>query len=717
MRQSEQTFDFPQTNKVDLLADEVVYDETQNIVSAIGNVEVTQLDRILRADQIVFQINQDVVTASGNVVLNETTGDVYFADNLELKDEMKNGFVVGLSGILADGSRFTAKDAEKIEDLKVILRKASYTPCELCKSNPDKPPIWQLKANKVTHHRDEQRISYNDATFEVYGVPTAYIPYFSHPDGTVERKSGFLTPSFGIDSNRGFIYEQKYYWDIDPGKDATFGAMLMTDQNPLLLGEYRQRFDKAEMSFDAGLTYEERNDQIAGETVTQNQELRGHLFATGLWNINQKWRAGFDIEYVSDDQYLREFDFFNEDVLENRLFVERFSDRNYFLGRFLRFQDIRISDAADQPNILPELYSKFIGKPNSLLGGRYDFELSSLNLTREGSDQDLARITTKAGWEIRFIHNIGLVSNLDFNLRGDLYRANDRDISNTANNRSTDSNSLRGFASASYEAGYPLVNQLQSSQITIEPLASITVGTNIDEDGDIPNEDSQDVFLDATNLFNSNRFPGFDRIEDETHATYGLRTGWFHNKGQRVELFLGQSYRFEIDDNPFPRGSGLSERESDFVGSITANWSEKLNLAYASSFANSNFASRRHEVDMYGSLEKLTYSVRYFYARDLEGTDLEDSREQISTFGRYHFNDRWSAYSTIRYDFAEDTQGLRQFSYGIDYQGQCVSFGIGGDRKLTSDATGDSSTTILFRIGLKNLGNFETGGFSLGDSN
>ena len=144
--------------------------------------------------------------AQGNVVLEETTGDIYRAEHVTLKDQMKDGFVRGLEGVLADGSRFSAQEAEKVADLKVIMRKATYTACEICQSNPDKPPIWQIKARNVTHHKDEARISYNDATFEVAGVPVGYLPYFSHPDGSLDRKTGLLFPTIGFDSRLGVNY-------------------------------------------------------------------------------------------------------------------------------------------------------------------------------------------------------------------------------------------------------------------------------------------------------------------------------------------------------------------------------------------------------------------------------------------------------------------------------------------------------------------------------
>jgi len=636
-------------------------------VSAIGNVEFEQSGRILRADLVTYNLNTDKVQAEGNVIVNEVTGDTYFADDVELKDKMKDGFVTGLRGVLADGSRFSAKEAEKIADLKVIMNVASYTPCEPCEKNPEEDPFWQIKADKVTHHKDEQRVAYEDATFEVYGTPVAYLPYFSHPDGSVDRKSGFLTPSVGFDSNLGGVYRQEYYWAISPDKDLTVGSEVFTKEAPLLTAEYRQRFKNAEIIADGGITYSQRTDRSAGRDLEQDDEERGHLFVDGLWNINDKWRAGTALELVSDEQYLRQYNITSEDVLENKVYLERFSGRDYGTGRLIRFKDVRVSDRrVDQPNVLPEIYTRFLGDPNSLLGGRWSVEASALALQREGSDQDLARGTLEAGWQGRKVMDFGLVNTLDLTVRGDAYRANDRDIIDESSNLNRDSTALRGFTQAHLQTSMPFSKDLKSAQMVVEPLVSLTAGSNLNVSDDIPNEDSLDVFLDSTNIFNANRFPGYDRIEDKSFTTYGLRTGLYADNGYHGEVFLGQSYRLDDKDNPFLEGSGLSEQESDFVGNISANLGERFRINYGMQLANDNFSSRRHEIDANGR--------------------------------------------ATQYDLATETEGLRKLSYGLDYQGQCVTFLVGGERQLTNDSTGDSGTEIMMRIGLKNLGEFATSG-------
>lgn len=705
--------DTTQDAPVDLEANNVTHDEAAQTVTASGDVEMVQGGRILKADTVSYNLQTDKVRATGNVVLSEADGTTYFADDVELKEDMKDGFVKSLQVLLADGSRFTAEEGERISGTKMILRRASYTPCEPCKEDPSKPPLWQLRADKVTHDEAEKKIIYRDAWFEFAGVPLAYTPYFSHSDGSEKQKSGFLTPTVGFDSELGPSYQQEYYWAVAPDKDVTVGAVVPTNVNPVALAEYRQRFENASFQINGSGTYSDRIDSIAGRRAYIDDEARGHLFGEGQWDMDEKWRSGTRLAVASDDQYLRQYNIDSDDVLENEIYAERFSGRDYLVGRALAFQDVRVSRRqVDQPAVLPEVLASFYGDPNGFLGGRWNANVSALGLYRDGNGQDLGRSTVELGWQRRYITGFGLVNTFDALMRGDAYNVQDRvGVLDDRNKTHT-----RGFANANWEVSYPFVKRFDESQVTIAPVASVTAGTNVDFDDDIPNEDSQDFVLDPTNLFESNRFAGYDLIEDRSHATYGIRTGWFGDNGYRGEVFFGQSYRFEDEDNPFNVGSGLSEQKSDYVGQITGRFAQWFNLDYRFQLNEEDFSSQRHEVDTTAEFGRLQLGTRYFYAAGIEGTDLDFSREQIRPSARLRLFGDWYTTGAVRYDFGEEDKGLRSASYGLDYDGQCMTFALTAQRTLTDDETGDSDTEILLRIGLKNLGEFESSGISIGGS-
>lgn len=699
----------PDDAPVDFVAKTVEYDDINQKVTAMGDVEIMQNGRIVKADRVVYNLTTEVVSVEGNVALMEKNGDVHFVDKADLEQGMKNGYVKKLRSVLADGSRFTASEGRRINGERIEMKDASYTPCEPCKANPEKEPVWQIKADTVTHDNTDHSVSYKNATFEVSGVPVAYVPYFSHPDGTVKQKSGFLTPTFSFSSDLGFSATPRYYWGIDPSQDATFGIRTFVEENPMFMGEYRKRFEDAELEVSGGVVYSDRTAGSGSNTDYEDEEIRGHFFGKGLWDIDNKLRAGFKAAMASDDQYLRQYDISSEDVLENELYLERFSGRDYATIRALTFQDVRTSDrATDQPDIIPEMEASFLGKPGEILGGRWNFDFSALGLTRSGSGQDVLRGSINSGWERKDIFDSGFVNVISANVRGDSYTVPQREEDLLGAGSDGDSTASRFYPVLHNVTSYPMVNNFSELQAVVEPLVAVTASTNVENGDNIPNEDSQDVQIDANNIFQENRFPGLDRVEDKSHVTYGVRTGLHSYDGSKGEIFLGQSYRLDAADNPFPSGSGLENRSSNYVGEISASYLDSFNLNYKFELASENLSSERHELDANATLDRLFLSTSYFFDKALEGTDLNESREQVSGGVGYYFTDEWRTRASARYDLEEENEGLRSANLTLDYLGQCFTVSTTAARKFTYESTGDNETEIMVRVGLKNLGEFGT---------
>lgn len=684
------------TEKVDLFADTVSYDEINQVITASGKVEILQAGRIVKANNVIYNLQKDTVEAVGDVAMMDTNGDVHFAERVELERALKDGYIRKLRSVLVDGSRITAGEGQKIGG-KTVMKDATYTPCEECKADPEKPVLWQIVADEVSHDKEKHEIAYKNAKFEVHGVPVFYTPYFSHTDGTIKQKNGFLMPKLSLNSQLGFGLTSRYYWGISPSEDATIGARVFSKNNPQLLGEYRKRFNNAEISFDSSATYSE-----------DDEKFRGHLFGKGLWDINDNWRAGFQNQLTSDDKYLREYDITSDNVLENQIYAEKFDNRDYFVVRALGFQDVRVSDrSVDQPNILPEIQASFMGTPNGALGGRWTVDLSSLSLLRKGNGQDVFRTSAETAWERKDIGSSGLVNTFTISSRLDGYQISDRDEISIVGGEGG-ANSFRFYPYIHDVVSYPVSKNIGSALVVIEPTIALTTSVRTKNNTDIPNEDSQDVQIDAVNIFEANRFPGLDRVEDGTHVTYGARTGLYKDDGSKGEIFLGQSYRLDDLENPFPDGSGLSEDESDLVGQIIAQYQDLYSLDYRFQFASESMQAERHELFGFANLGDLSFSTTYLYARSLERTNLQDSRQQIYGTAAYRLDDEWNLLTSARYDLSDEEKGLRSSSFGVNYIGQCFTVLTSLKRSYADKDTGDAATEFSVQLGLKNLGSIGT---------
>jgi LPS-assembly protein len=704
----------PNAPFVHLMADTVMHDDQRQIATAEGHVEFIYEERVLKAQRVDYDLARETVTAVGDVVLMDRNGDVHFADRLQLTRDMQEGYIQALQTTLADGSRFWAHEGHRKQGQVIVMREARYTPCTPCKTDPSRSPLWQLRANKVIHDNVAKTVSYQDAWMELAGVPVVYTPYFSHPDGSVKQKDGFLAPIMKLSSRNGANVTGRYYWGLDPWRDATLGVQAFTKQAPRVLGEYRERFDRGEVAAAASVTYSDRKDRDGTNTVVRDEKLRGHFETKARFDLNDYWRSGVNLNIASDEQYLRQYDVTTTDVLENEIYAERFDNRDYAVVRMMAFQDLRTSTRqVDQPNILPEAEAIFYGDPGSLLGGRWRWDASLLGLERGDGGDDMTRASTTASWNGRYVTGGGLVNTFDAMVRGDLYYALNR-----GTDSATEKNKSRLFPLAQWTMRYPLARPSDRGQWVLEPIAALTLVPRLDQDlDDIPNEDSQDIQLDASNLFESSRFPGLDRVEDLSRVTYGGRVMHQGERGDMVEVFLGQSYRFEQDaTTPFPRNSGLADQQSDYVGRVKFNNAKGFIIDYGFQLDGRELESVRHEFDAGYSRDRWSLNTRYLYAKTIEGIGVDESREQIQSYASYRFLPDWQARLGANYDLGEDP-GLRKTVMGLDYLGQCLTFSANIQRNLTSETSGESGSELTLRIGLKNLGEFQTSGIGLGSTN
>ena len=56
----------------------------------------------------------------------------------------------------------------------------------------------------------------------LFNIPVFYLPYFSHPDPSVRKRSGFLMPTVETDQNLGDSFSVPIFYNIRSNLDLTF---------------------------------------------------------------------------------------------------------------------------------------------------------------------------------------------------------------------------------------------------------------------------------------------------------------------------------------------------------------------------------------------------------------------------------------------------------------------------------------------------------------
>lgn len=682
-----------------LQADELIHDKNEGTVIATGNVEAAQGERVLLADRITYNERTDTITATGNVTLLEPSGDVIFADEIELTDEMKNGLIRHIRIILTDESRFAANGAVRSGGNRTEMSKAVFSPCPLCTEHPEQPPLWQIKATRVVHDQRRREITYTDAFFELFGVPIAYTPYFSHPDPTVERRSGFLTPSFGGNSRLGATIKVPYFFNLAPNRDATISPIFTTDEGVVLSGEYRHRVENGQFSLSGSITRPERRGN-SGEIIG-GRDTRGHFEGVGEFKIDDTWRWGFDVARTTDDTYLRRYGFNAADTLTSNLFAEGFRGRNYAAINAYSFQGLELNDdPGDTPIIAPIIDFSYIGEAGRF-GQRYTLDANFMELFRTDGTGS-TRLSLDGAWRLPFMGLYGDLYSVTASLRGDAYWVNDvLDPSRTDRSR-TSGLTGRIVPQLTVDWRLPLIRNAGSVRQIVEPIVKFAISPHGGNPGIIPNEDSQSFEFDDTNLFNDNRFSGLDRVEGGPRLSYGVRAGAYGASGGSTTAFIGQSFRTKADST-FAPGSGLENKLSDVVGRISVKPSKLIDLTYRFRLDSDDLSPRRTSIDLTAGPDWLRTKLGFLSIGE-GSADLSaiGRREELNMSMLLGIGPQWSFDAFHRRDLRKNNS--INIGAGLTYQNECVLFTIQVRRDFTRDRDLEPDTSINFIIKFRNLG-------------
>ena len=685
---------------VTFTADEVEFDQTSGTVTARGRVEAWQGDRVLRADRFTYNRNTGVATAEGNVVLIEPNGQILFADRAELSGGMRDAALEGIRGLLAANARVAAAGARRTDGRVTDLARVVYSPCNLCIEDPDRPPLWQLRARIASLHQDEQRIRYRDAAVEFGGWPLIWTPYHSHAAPDAPRVSGFLSPTFGYTELLGAFVSQPFYWAIDEQSDALLTAQLSTEQTGNLGLGYRRRFNSGVVNLDGSF------GNLQGSDVDV-EGLGWHVFLNGSFALDETWRAGFGLNRTSSRDYLRAWRYGSPQVLTSNAFLEGF----WGIEGYARFDSrlyqsvISRTGTGQIPFVLPFGYAEWVF-PADRAGGRFSLDTQAYSLLRDAGT-DSRRVGTRLGYELPIMGNQGQI----WTLRGraDLLAGHVSELNEPPFNGPTgaDGSWVSGNVRGAVDWRWPLMRPAgEWGAQVIEPRVQVVTGPATGLQSAIPPEDSLDLEFTDANLFALNRFPGRDRQEGGTRVDAALRSAWLFPNGGQVEGLVGRSFR-TTEDAVFPVGSGLENRASDWVARARlapVPWFEVLGRTRLD-----GEGLEPNLWDVSGTFFAGRFSVTAGYlGSDPPPNGSYAKRDEWSLGGQLRLNENWRMGGFGRYDFSRNEPVSAAAS--LAYEDECLVFETLFARRWAEDpgrnADYPGSTLLMFRLTLKTVGDF-----------
>ncbi len=700
----------PAKDQVDFSSDQLDYDNETEMVVASGAVKMTREGNLLNADKVVWNRKTGEVTASGNVKIVNPGGDIAYGDSIKLTDTLKDGVVENLLIVLADGGRLAAKRGTRVNGIST-LENASYTACTVeDEDHCPKTPAWRINAVRVVHDPVRNRVTYRNATLELFGLPILFAPKFSHPANN-EGGSGLLVPDVQYTRANGFEFDLPFFIRIDKNRDLTLKPHIYTNALPALEAEYRALTSNGAYRVGGFATFSQQVSATSA-AATGGRDFRGYFDAAGRFQLDPKFSVRGSIRLVTDRTLLRRYDISRDDRLRSTIAVEHVTRTSYVSLTAWAFQTLRAGDRQGLiPFVLPVFdLRKRIADP--WVDGRFDLQLNTIALNRSAG-QDTQRGFASARWDLRRITPLGQEVQLTAFGRGDLYHTDESGTTLTAIYRGTDGWHARGIAAAAAEISWPFVGAAFGGTQRVTPRVQF-VASPATRNLALPNEDSRSVDLEDSNLFALNRFPGYDRWEDGTRATYGLDYA-LDLPGFSLTANIGQSYRLSAKPALFPDGTGLTSRTSDIVGRTTVKLKRLVSITHRYRLDKDGLAIRRNEIDATIGTDQTYITAGYLRLNRNVAPGIEDlrDREEIRLGGRVHFAKFWSVFGSTIIDLTgkrEDPTSLAdgyepiRHRIGVAYEDDCLRFGVTWRRDY--DASGDArrGNTYQLTLSFKNLG-------------
>lgn len=670
-----------------LVADAVAFDETTQTVTATGNVEVYQGTRVLTASTISYGSRTGQITAQGPLVLRDGSGSVILADAATLDAELRDGIVTGARAILGQNEgTLAAVEGQRIDGRYSLLSRVVYSSCEVCLGAPT--PFWQIRARRVVHDDVERMVHYEGAVFDLMGVPVAYLPFFSHPDPTVERRSGLLEPTFRQSSVYGFGVQAPYFIDLGPSRDATITPFPTSRDGLVLMGEYRQAFDTGALRLNGSAAAV----QTGPEEALQG---RGHLFGGGTFDVSDSagrflglgdgTQAGFDLQLVSDDTYLDRYDFSDIDRLESVAFLNRYAPDGFLRADSTYFRSLREGETDDRQMIaLPYIEARHVMPMGDL--GEIGYSGGGVMLSRPDG-RDTGRLSLGADWRADTVLPIGLAVTGFAEARLDAYAVwSDPTDGDTA--------AMRVFPQIGAEVRYPLVATFLGTRHLLEPGVQLVVAPNSDGSDRIPDEDSAVVEFNAANVFSRNRFPGYDRVETGTRLNVGIGYTRVADDPLTLSANIGQVFRLS-DQSAFQPGSGLTDRTSDTVAAVDIGYGPFLTFSNSFRF-DTDFRLRRSEIGSTLNLDRVQLAASYVFLDEAATAGITRDREELNTGLSLTLSRNWSIGGSWRQDL--ERAETVEIGGSLAYRNECSAIALSVMQDYPNRTDGDRELTFGLRV-------------------
>ena len=649
--------------KIKIYADEIRVNEVSQKVNATGDaIAINENNIKIKSNKLSYDKSKKSLEANGNVIINDQMSNTFFLDEINASDNLGQISGKEVKIRLHDGSRIVGSSFNKEDEISVI-ENAEYTPCTEKDYLIKNCPGWKLKSKKIYHDRESKTIHYDHAQIQLFNLPVLYLPYFSHPDPSVKKRTGFLMPTIQTDNQLGETFSIPFFLNLSSNRDLTFTPNIQTSTNNFYNLDYRHLNDLFELEINSSI--DDNND---------NSGTSNHLFLESKI-FNKYGNLNTYLRTSNNDTYMRKNKINNLTVLKSGIEFDREVDDTFFSIETIGYKHLTTDDQQWEylyPNIIYDIDNI----DNNIFEGNVSLN-NKLSFRKRLNENYESLASSQLNWSNQKINkNFGFIFDNEANLRVTSISIDEKSRSDTSN--------IRFYPQLSSKISYPLLKSSLLFNQTLTPIIMPIFApyNNYTEAQTITN----------SNIFSTNRATSFDEWESGPRINYGIE--WFVNsiRGTDIKTVLGQNYRF----------NKLSEDTTSEISNYFINSNININL---DNYLDSSLIIDRNDLKIrslnastFNTFGNLIFALNYDYTSGKYNT----SAEQVAVGGKYKLDNNLF----IKFTGAKniDTNKNIGYQYGILYENDCLGIDLNYYRDLTKDRDVAESYGYSFTIVLKPFG-------------
>jgi len=543
-----------------------------------GQASIRRPGLALSADEVNYDQTQDLVEAKGQVRVSTPTS-VFSGPRLQLKvDSFQGRFDKPEFELYASGGYGQASEVEFVDDKRTIVRQAKYTTCRRT-PGPEWLPEWMLKATQLTIDEEESSILAEGVELRFQDVGFFAVPPISLPL-TNERKSGLLPPLFSVDTVNGIEVAQPYYFDIAPNRDATLTTHVMSQRGIAVDTEFRY----LERDYSGQLRLNLMpSDKLRNESRWSLSSQHTGGIDTGIDNIG-RIGLGLTLNRVSDNNYWRDFP--RSGLVLTQRVLPSTGTLSWGRGDFSMSAQVQrwqnLQDAAPPYDRSPQITMRYgqwraDGWDWSVVGDTTRFEAdysrvaSLANTKAQNGERSFVQAQVSRPW----IRPWGfLTPKLQLHATRYQLDAPLKDGASTVN---------RVLPTFSLDSG--LVFERETRWFgrdvlqTLEPRA-FYARTPFKDQSLLPVYDSGATDFNLSTVFSENTYVGHDRLVDNDALTLGVSSRFFDagTGAEMLRLGVAQRIRFSDQQVVLPGQTASTTGLSDILFGAGIRWDDRWSL-------------------------------------------------------------------------------------------------------------------------------------------